>query len=650
MRLISPVLGGILFASPSLLAAQVANVTAVQFYHINAPKVYEADRRLIGEGNFNPTETDVSVEADLKEGQSACLCRSTLVRSRTVAVHGMPGFVTLVPIVVLLAISLISNQALAALFVGLFLSATFINGFNPIKGFLRALDHYVIHMIALVQKSGGAEALAKVVTRFATNRTGGQWATFVGGLLIFLDDTASLMIVGSNFQPVTDMLYLSREKLAFLVHATSSPVSSLFPVSSWIGFQVGLIQQQLSAQKIDRDAFMVFLKTLSSRFYPLFMLGLAMFTMGTGREFGPMLTAERRSFIERKVVEGDVAALSPELDPLEPRPETPRRWINAAMPISITIIMTLVSLILSGYYMMLDNLEEGRSADFGLVALVGKGDPFDALLYASFLGCLSCLVMYIPQHIFTLGQAIEILILGVKDVVESLIILILAWAIGDAFSDLNCAKFLVSLLGDTLPGKLVPAIAFLLACVVSFTTGTSWGTTSIMFPLVVPLIVKVAPNDDDLLLYTVSSILAGALFGDQCSPISSTTILCCLASKVPVQAHVNSQLPYGLLVVVVSIVFGYLPAGYGLYSGWVGLLIGLAVLLAVVLVLGSPTEFAVDKPAPLSPLRRLLGHKPHDTSPSTASSEEWDGKLNKGANPSRASLHASSSTSHRQTS
>ncbi|KAJ9051982.1 hypothetical protein DSO57_1038760 [Entomophthora muscae] len=585
-----------------------------------------------------------------------------LIRSRTNTVHGLPGFVTLFPIIVLLAISLISNQALAALFVGLFLSSTFINGFNPAVGFLRAIDYYIIQslslsehskvvmftfylsgMIAMIQKSGGAQALAAVVTKFATNRAKGQWATFVVGILIFLDDTASVMIVGSNFQPVTDVLYLSREKLAFLVHATSSPVSSLFPVSSWIGFQVGLIQQQLKEQNVTKNAFNVFLETLTSRFYPLFMLVFAMYTMGFGREFGPMLKAERRSFIERKVVDGDFAGLTPDLDPLEPNPNTPRRWFNAAVPITITIVMTLVSLMLSGYYGLRALEEEGEPQDYTLVTLAGQGDPFDSLLYASFLGCLCCLLMYCVQGIFTLGEALEILILGVKDVVESLIILILAWAIGDAFADLKCARFLVSVLSGTLPGQLVPAIAFGLACIISFTTGTSWGTTSIMFPLVIPLIVKVSPDNHQLLVYTVSSILAGALFGDQCSPISSSTILCCLASKVPVQAHVNTQLPYGILIVAVSIVFGYLPIGYGLYPDWAGLLIGFGVLLGVTLFLGQPTEFSPDQEMPISPFQRVLalfGRKPQDAS-STTSEQTWDN--NKPSPTSRASLSNSAS-------
>ncbi|KAI9292847.1 hypothetical protein K502DRAFT_367244 [Neoconidiobolus thromboides FSU 785] len=524
-------------------------------------------------------------------------------------VHGMPGWVTLLPILLLLGIALFSNQALVALIAGVFLSSTFINGFNPLTGFLRMLDYYTIQsladldhtkiamftfylsgMIAMIQKSGGAQALADKISSFASNRRRGQLATFLIGLLIFLDDTASIMIVGSNFQPVTDKLQLSREKLAFLVHSTSSPVSSLSPISSWIGFQVGLIALQLNSLNIQEDPFILFLQTIPSRYYPIFMLVLTLITIVFKREFGPMLVAERRAFIDGKVSKEDNNNLIEDKDPLEPKENCPKRWFNAAIPILITIVVTVLSLMLSGYYSLLDKQSKGEQVSFSAADIAGAGDPYGSLLYSSFTGCLTCILLYKIQRIMNVTESVEVLIYGVKDVVETLIILILAWAIGNAFLDLNCAKFLVSALSSSLPKGVVPSIAFLFACVISFTTGTSWGTTTIMFPLVIPLAHETAPGDRLLLLNTISAILAGALFGDQCSPISSTTILTCLTSKVQVRAHVNSQLPYAILVVFSSLVLGYLPLGYNLFPDWAGLLVGIAFMCLVFFLIGEPSD------------------------------------------------------------
>ncbi|KAI9293953.1 hypothetical protein K502DRAFT_325080, partial [Neoconidiobolus thromboides FSU 785] len=538
----------------------------------------------------------LSVSADDKE-----------IGTNSGTVHGMPGGVTLIPIIVLLAVALFSSQALFALMLGLFLSSMFINGFNPVNGFLRMLDYYTVQavansdnvkiilftfylsgLIALIQKSGGAHGMANSVTRLATNRWRGQWATFIVGILIFFDDFASCLIVGSNMQPVTDTLFLSREKLAFLVHATSSPPASIAPISSWIGFEIGLIKAQFTLLKIDKEPFLIFLETIQSRFYPLYMLLFIIIILVLKRDFGPMLVAERRAFFGKRLVKDNTVLIGDvnDTDPLKPSDQTPRRWINAVIPIIVVVVVTVVALFMSGYYKQMQE----EVPDLSATGLAGSGDPYGSLLYSSFLACIIAMILYRIQNIMSFQLSIAIFLHGIKDIVEPLLILILAWSIGIAFADLGAATFIVSSLSTTLDPHAVPVLVFIISCIISFTTGTSWGTMTIMFPLVIPLVHASAKDDHDLLVHCISSILTGAIFGDQCSPISGTSILSALSSKCPVRDHVTTQLPYALLVALTSVIFGYLPVGFNAYPAWAGLLIGIVFMTLVVLLIGTKTE------------------------------------------------------------
>jgi Na+/H+ antiporter NhaC len=533
--------------------------------------------------------------------------QNPVISSYSTTVHGMPGWVTLIPVIIMVTMCILSDQALFALIIGVFCASWFLNGFNPVTGLLRMLDTYIVGaladsdhaklalflfylsgLIAMVQKSGGAHAVAEKITSLATNRYRGQLATFGVGLAIFLDDTASCMVVGANMQPISDKVLISREKLSFIVHATSACVSSVIPISSWVGFQLALVGSQLSNLNLTNvDPFMLLLESLQSRYYPIVYIFFCGLTIFARREFGSMLVAERRSHFEGKVVEGDEGSLPNQVDPLDPHPDTPLRWWNGAIPIGLTIVITIVSLFLTGYYALLDQYNAGEEVVFNVANIAGAGSPYDSLLYAAFIGDLSCLFLYKVQKIMTVTESVAILVYGIKDVVSTLLILIMAWSIGTAFDDLSCAKFLSSLLSSNLPPQLLPALSFVLGAIISFVTGTSWGTMTILFPLIVPLAYTTAKDDHALFVLTVSSVLSGPLFGDVSSPISANTILTSLSCKVSVQHHVNSQLAYSLLVLLTSLVLGYLPVGYNLYPQWAGLLICCGFVTIVLVVFGG---------------------------------------------------------------
>ncbi|KAJ9051793.1 hypothetical protein DSO57_1001552 [Entomophthora muscae] len=526
---------------------------------------------------------------------------------KKLSINGLPALVTLIPIVLMLGIALLSSQATLALLVGIFVSATLINGLNPIVGFLRTLDDYIINSladpahamvimftfylsaaVALVQKSGGAEALATSVTRFATTRWRGMWAAYLIGIAVFIDDLSSCMIVGANMRIVTDRLYLSHEKLAYIVHVTSPTVASLSPVSSWIGFMLGVIREQLNQTGGSKDPFMFFLRTIPSRFFPIFAIVFCGATMTTRRDFGGMLVAERRAFFDKIVVEDDPSLKDENfVDPLAPSPNTPRRLINSVIPILFIVVVTITSLLVSGYY----SLKAEGVESFSLHDLAGSGDSYAALIYASFSCLFLCLFMYKAQGIIQFREGMDIIMYGVRDMVETMLILVFAWGVGKAFNRLHIDEFVVSSLSSRLPAGVIPVLCCILASIASFTTGTSWGTMGIMLPLAMPLAAAYIKGDDDtLMVHTASAVLSGALFGDMCSPIAATTLLTCAAVRIPIQHHVNTQLPYAFVSLFVACLFGYLPVGFGLYPDWAALIIGTVVLFAASYLLGVPTE------------------------------------------------------------
>ncbi|KAJ9073968.1 hypothetical protein DSO57_1010948 [Entomophthora muscae] len=540
----------------------------------------------------------------------------------------------------MLGVALLSSQATLALLLGVFVSATFINGFNPFLGFLRTIDTYTINSlgdpehakvimftfylsasVALIQKSGGAEALALSITRFATTRFRGQWATYITGLVIFIDDPTSCIVVGANMRTVTDRLYLSHEKLAFLVHLMSSPITSLSPVSSWIGFVLGILAPVLSKMKSvkSEEPFVFFLKTIPSRFFPIFAMLLGGIAMATRRDFGPMLTAERRAYHDKVVVESDGTTLDNQFeDPLAPPHDAPRRLINSILPIFTIITLTVVSLLLSGYYSLLDSIARGEKKEITIYSMAGAGNSYDALLYSSFVSCILCMFMYRVQVILGFGVGISTIMYGVKDMVEAMLILVFAWGVGTCFLEMGVDQFVVGALSGTLPSSLVPMLSFILSAIVSFTTGTSWGTMAIMLPLAMPL--GDASGKEELLVLTASAVMSGALFGDLCSPISVTTILTCSAVQVPVNKHVNTQLPYAILALVVACFLGYLPLGLGLYPDWAAILIGTSVIVGCFYLFGVPTESTC--PSRWETFQGYIGRSPKVVDSSHTSSDD----------------------------
>jgi Na+/H+ antiporter NhaC len=439
-------------------------------------------------------------------------------------------------------------------------------------------------MLGLVTQSGGAKGLASWANSDATTRRRGQITTWLLGLLVFFDDYASSLLVGSSMRPVTDRLRISREKLAFLVDATAAPVASLALVSSWIGVEVGYIGDQFEHLGIERDAYLTFIETIPYRFYPVLMLLFVAWTALRGRDFGPMLHAERRAF-ERGLLGRPGAQPASDFHE-EAVPDDRRgRAIDALIPVVVVVLVATL-----GIYV--DGREKALAAGLepSLRAIVGEASSSSALLWGTGAGCLSALVLAVSNGALSFGKAIEAWVSGMRSMLLAVTILVLAWALGGVCRELDTAGFLIRAVGGSIAAAWIPGTVFVTAALVSFATGTSWGTMAILFPLVVPLAHQIAPGNETILLGTVSSVLAGSVWGDHCSPISDTTVLSSMAASCDHGDHVRTQLPYALFVGAVSLFCAELPVAAGLYGPFAGLLVGALVMLGAFELLSGPVR------------------------------------------------------------
>ncbi|EGD79341.1 Na+/H+ antiporter family protein [Salpingoeca rosetta] len=822
---------------------------------------------------------------------------ATEVASLSFHTHVIYGGLSLLPPLFTIAAVVFTRNVLFSLYTGVFMACFIIYRFNPIAAFTRSFDTMILDaladrghaevllftwflsgMVACILKSGGGDGLVRAFSRYARTPRAGAVVTMVLGLLIFFDGIANTLIVGQTVRPITDMLHISREKLAFLVDATSSPVTSVSPISTWVGFELSLIENTLrdlastgeDVTCYDSSAFVIFVKTIPGRYYPFIMIALQLLLVIAEREFGPMLAAERKARVrgragggggggdsggggggggdrragygavmggdgdggdigdignggerdgvrmglkalpastrrrkmrgrynsktapilgderdggdddgddggenaaafangrgnggeeqskaragraeragrEEGVVSGSTspntwtsvdihssgattpvsvsARTSPpsktgstrhlasgnaadetshlmsgvtsppsssssasstlgsggvvartggqegqhghgsntnssnnndrhdyyedmtfidnsssaaahnhgasdthttdndndddndnrgeggggdadeDLKQFEPNPDTPKRWWNAAVPVIVTTVMVVIALVVTG-------VEQCRKLGLSLSGehIFGNSDSYHALLYGSVLGTLTVWLLTWAQRVDVAGNVVwfarkfppimclqaslDTWVAGVRSLTFAVLVLLLAWAVGSAFTLCGTATFISASLAGSVQAGAYPALTFLLSGVLAFVTGSSWGTMGIVFPLILPAAHQAAPCDRTVVYGTISSILAGAVFGDHCSPISDTTILSSIACRCNLTAHVVTQAPYALLAALCSFMLGDLPVGFGAYPEWVGLILSVGTAMAAGYVLSVRVDDA----------------------------------------------------------
>jgi len=522
-----------------------------------------------------------------------------------------PHWTSLLPPIVAIGLALLTRQVIFSLFLGVYTGALIVNGWNPLTAFLGFIDHYIVPALAdrdhasiiifsmmlgglvgVISKSGGVMGIVAKVEKVARSARMGQLATWFMGVLIFFDDYANTLIVGNTMRPITDRFRISREKLSFIVDSTAAPVACMF-ISTWIGYEVGVIGDSLQGTGFTEDPFSVFIMSIPFRFYAILAVLFVAIVAISRRDFGPMLKAEIRARRSGDVIApgSEPAADLTDLSKVLPHEKITPRWFNGAIPIAVVIAVTMIGLWYTGYEAAL-----GAGMDMTVRNILANASSSTALFWGSLSGCAVAIALALTQRLLTLHEAMESWFAGVKSMLLAMVILILAWSISAVTKELRTAEFVVQVIGGTLPMWVLPAMTFVIAGFISFATGTSWGCMAILMPLVVPLSWELSLREGiDLaaahsyLYVAVSSVLAGAIWGDHCSPISDTTVMSSMASACDHIDHVRTQMPYAVLVGIVSIMVGYIPAGFGL-SPWISLAASLALLTGFIFVFGRRSE------------------------------------------------------------
>ncbi|MEC8633525.1 MAG: Na+/H+ antiporter NhaC family protein [Pseudomonadota bacterium] len=535
------------------------------------------------------------------------LVEATVVGGAEVEV--IPAWFSILPPLTAILVALLIRSVLPALVLGLWLGAWALNGLTFsgfFAGFLDGFDVYLTNavadrdhvsimlftfmiagMVGIISRNGGMRGIVELIIRGANTPKRGQVSVWTLGLLIFFDDYSNTLVVGNTSRSVTDRLKISREKLAYIVDSTAAPVATVALVTTMIGYQVGLIGDAMTRiPDLDLSPYGVFLNSILYSFYPFLAIFFVILVITTGRDFGPMLKAERRARETGQVVPDSSSMLGADDEAaLAMKEGLPPRAMNAIIPV---IAMTLA--IMAGLYVT----GEGETVS----DIVGSANSYQALMWASIISVLVAAVMTLSQRLLSLDELVDAWVSGARFTFLAMIILVLSWAMAEISSELHTADFLIASLGDRLPMGILPTLVFVLAAFTAFSTGSSWGAMGILLPLVVPLSWAVlgaldGANQEYLYIFyaSVSCVLAGAVWGDHCSPISDTTVMSSLSAGCDHIEHVRTQMPYALLVGVTSIVLGTLPVSFGM-PWWLGFLLGAGLLALALRRIGQEVDTA----------------------------------------------------------
>ncbi|MEM6979335.1 MAG: Na+/H+ antiporter NhaC family protein [Planctomycetota bacterium] len=456
-------------------------------------------------------------------------------------------------------------------------------------------------MIGVLEAGGCLRRLILAASRKVRSRRGGQTLIASSGLIIFFDDYANTLLVGGTMRSTADRFRISRAKLAYLVDSTAAPVAGLTLISTWVATELSYLDEGLRAAGIDNPglAVSVFTQSLAYRFYPILAIVMVIAIAIMGRDYGPM-----------RIAELDAQRTIPENDPLDTATiEFRRRDLIASItPIVSVIISVLVVLFWTGRSavdeVMFDWLTLGQ--------ILGSGDSYLALMIAGAVGLIIAFALHVIDRHQTTHREVSARLLvaaarGAFDMMPAMMILWLAWALSSfTTSDaLDTGGFLASYLSDRLNVVWLPTCVFVLSGLVAFATGTSWGTMALLTPLSVTLSIDMVMLDagvmalpeltsgdaqwanQPIVLETFSGVLAGAIFGDHCSPISDTTVLSSRASGCDHITHVRTQMPYALTVASVSVVLGTVPVAWGC-PVWLALTLSFMAVVGIVRLVGRP--------------------------------------------------------------
>ena len=530
------------------------------------------------------------------------------------------GILTLLPPIVAISLAFITKETILSLFVGVFIGEFMlcVNDLNIVSSAVNAflaIGNEVISCMAdpwnagiilqclliggviqLITKMGGAKALADSLAKHANTPRKAQLSTWFLGLCVFFDDYANSLIVGPIMRPVMDKLKVSRQKLAFIVDATAAPVAGIAIISTWIGLEISLIASGFKSIGMDVSGFGIFLQTIPYRFYNILILIFIVMSATTLYEFGPMKKAEQEARA-RKDSEPIKALEAPGFDEIQPVEGVKLTVWNAIIPIGTLVIGALISFYWSGYTTILSGENQAlitlmKTAPLsfnGIFEALSASNASVALFQAALLASIVAILMAVLERIMTIEQAISEWVSGMKSIAITGVILLLAWSLGGVIGNVGTADYLAIVLKGTIPYWILPSFIFVLGALISFATGTAYGTMSILMPLTIPLAWAISP-DIGFVVTATSGVLTGAIFGDHCSPISDTTILSSMGTSCNHIDHVQTQIYYAIFVAIIAILFGYIPAGFGI-AWYICIPVAIIMMYIGLKVIGEKVDF-----------------------------------------------------------
>ncbi len=488
-------------------------------------------------------------------------------------------FWALVPPIIAIGLALITKEVYSSLFIGAVAGALFYAGFHVEAldsllndGIVAAIsDNAGIFMflvllgilVALLNKAGGSAAFGRWAKTHIKTRGGAMFATFLLGILIFVDDYFNCLTVGSVMRPVTDGHRISRAKLSYLIDATAAPICMIAPISSWAAAVSGVVE--------DYSGFELFVRAIPFNFYSLLTIVMVLFLCKSGMDYGPMRRHELNA-----IRNGDLFTEGEQPEAMQEVSNPRARVIDLVLPIVVLVVLCVTGLIYSGVL----------AGGVGIFGAFENCDAFFGLPWGALIALVFTVIYFIARRVITFKEAMSCVPQGFCAMVPAILILTLATSLKNMTSLLGAKEFVGTLMKSASSGlySLLPAVIFLVACGLAFATGTSWGT----FGILIPIVTEVFKADFTLMIVGVSACLAGAVFGDHVSPISDTTIMASAGAQCNHINHVSTQFPYAATVAAVSFVT-YVVAGF-VPNAYIVLPIGIVLMIATLLVIRSVTN------------------------------------------------------------
>ncbi len=456
----------------------------------------------------------------------------------------------------------------------------------------------ILAMISVIIVSGGLKGLVSHLLPFANTPRSSKLITAFAGFIVFIDDYANTMIVGSAMRPITDQYRVSREKLAFIIDATSAPVAGLAVISTWIGFEVGLFGDVSQSLSLGKNGYSMFFDALAFRFYCIIMLVFVIISIITERDFGPMAAAEQRAMKTGALLAADAQpATAASFSLVEVANDVRIKARTALIPFFVLFTVLLVGFWFDGNGQQ--HFQQNWFSPFSLQVwqevISNIKNSTTILLISAIIGLISAVVISITLAKTPLQSIQKAILIGVKSSLLPIMILLLAWSLKSVCDDLGTGKYMVETLSPYMSPLWFPALLFFVAAITAFGTGTSWGTMSILIPIAIPLAYELDMQSYGLItIISLGAVLDGAIFGDHCSPISDTTIMSSIASNCDHLHHVKTQIPYSLVVAATALLAGYLPAAAGL-SPLTSYGISILLLILILFKLGRKIDNSIAK-------------------------------------------------------